>query len=281
VDCFFTLDKLQQRLDELARHEVRARLDMSACQYCSKDLAPAEATDLDAREADWREIVRGESWGTPGKRVWFRVRVTVPKEFAGMAVELRFLGGAASEHGISGYEAMAYVNGRPLRGVDHGHPWLELVRNPVGGEQFMVALNAYSSAPRPPVYYGEVLPAGHLFGGVELVAVDENVRELCRWLTVLVKGVDQLDEEDTFRRRALRLADGAVRQIDFTRMGGNEFGESVRSAVRMLADRAPRELGPQGVGRLNYFGHAHIDTAWLWRVDQTRRKIVQTFCNVL
>lgn len=34
-------------------------------------------------------------------------------------------------------------------------------------------------------------------------------------------------------------------------------------------------------GKLNAVGHAHIDTAWLWPFDETRRKVLRTFSTML
>ncbi len=41
-----------------------------------------------------------------------------------------------------------------------------------------------------------------------------------------------------------------------------------------------RDLYPN-TGSMTVFGHAHIDYAWLWPVDETKRKIIRTFANTV
>jgi carbon-monoxide dehydrogenase large subunit len=55
----------------------------------------------------------------------------------------------------------------------------------------------------------------------------------------------------------------------------------------MLSDNAGRdlvaraELGFDAAHRITATGHAHLDTAWLWPIRETRRKVVRTFANAL
>jgi alpha-mannosidase len=61
-----------------------------------------------------------------------------------------------------------------------------------------------------------------------------------------------------------------------------EAGEAVREARRVVADalgRIKEEYPP--VGRLALTGHAHLDLAWLWPLEETRRKARRTFASVL
>jgi alpha-mannosidase len=58
--------------------------------------------------------------------------------------------------------------------------------------------------------------------------------------------------------------------------------EAVREARRVVASRLARikeEYPP--VGRLALTGHAHLDLAWLWPLEETRRKAKRTFASVL
>jgi alpha-mannosidase len=58
--------------------------------------------------------------------------------------------------------------------------------------------------------------------------------------------------------------------------------KAVREARRVVAERLERirEQYPP-VGRLALTGHAHLDLAWLWPVEETRRKARRTFESVL
>ena len=54
-----------------------------------------------------------------------------------------------------------------------------------------------------------------------------------------------------------------------------ELRAGLRTAVERVRERYPAE------GSLWLTGHAHIDLAWLWPLDETRRKAVRTFETVL
>src|SRR5215211_3059179 len=62
----------------------------------------------------------------------------------------------------------------------------------------------------------------------------------------------------------------------------DEAREVVRKARRVVASRLERigeEYPP--VGRLALTGHAHLDLAWLWPLEETRRKAKRTYASVL
>ena len=63
---------------------------------------------------------------------------------------------------------------------------------------------------------------------------------------------------------------------------GDDTGASVREARdALVADlRALRDRYPQ-TGAIALSGHAHIDLAWLWPIDETRRKAVRTFHSAI
>src|SRR5215207_7121448 len=62
----------------------------------------------------------------------------------------------------------------------------------------------------------------------------------------------------------------------------DEARETVRKARQVVAsclERIREEYPP--VGRLALTGHAHLDLAWLWPLEETRRKAKRTFASVL
>jgi alpha-mannosidase len=62
----------------------------------------------------------------------------------------------------------------------------------------------------------------------------------------------------------------------------DEAREALREARRIVAFRLGRikdEYPP--IGRLALTGHAHLDLAWLWPLEETRRKARRTFASVL
>ena len=72
-----------------------------------------------------------------------------------------------------------------------------------------------------------------------------------------------------------RFDEGAAPLPDELRARIPELREALRTAVERVRARYPAE------GSLWLTGHAHIDLAWLWPLEETRRKAVRTFETVL
>ena len=88
-----------------------------------------------------------------------------------------------------------------------------------------------------------------------------------------------LPEGSTERLRMIRLLDDAFQPVNLQLVGTEEFQQQVEHAIRSIKDGLDA-IGP-GLGRMTLVGHAHIDTAWLWPLSETRRKCGRTFSNVL
>ncbi|ARM75463.1 alpha-mannosidase [Acidianus manzaensis] len=68
--------------------------------------------------------------------------------------------------------------------------------------------------------------------------------------------------------------------LDFSEgMDQKEGNEDFTEALNYLRDKIS-ELGPK-IGSVYAIAHAHMDTAWLWNFDETRRKVARTFSTVL
>ncbi len=62
----------------------------------------------------------------------------------------------------------------------------------------------------------------------------------------------------------------------------DENSEKYVKALNVLRDELRELVSVYGKrGKLIGVGHAHIDTAWLWPFDETRRKVLRTFATIL
>ena len=281
MDYYLTREKLQMRLAELKEHEASAKIELAGWKCKEEELTYEEGASVEANESSWEDFPRGGRWAGPDGLVWFRFHFALPERFAGREVRIRFNMGPNIGVGIFGCEALAFVNGEPRSAVDFGHPCIPLTPKAKGGEEYVVALKAWTNVDRPPIVDIDKPAKEYFFAAADVEAVDAGAKELIAQLTAIYDGTEELDERNAFRQRALRLADQALRSVDFTRPGTEEFYAGCEQAAEMLADRIARELGPQGPGRVNFVGHSHIDAAWLWQKHHTRRKTVQTFTTML
>ena len=206
------------------------------------------------------------------------------KGFGGARTLLRF---------SSGTEACLWLDGVPYAGLDPYHDtapifprewgsrsrargtesidlWVEAACNlPLGATTF------WWDQPEQRARWKESMP-GRL-ECAELVAIDEEVWQFCARFDWLRRMLSCGNAEDARTNDIARGLASIIRAIP----AGTASRRSViaqRGALdRLLRGHSGSQNGVQCVA----IGHAHIDTAWLWRIDETRRKCVRSFATAL
>jgi alpha-mannosidase len=292
------IDPHDPRTPEQRLAHVRARLgDLRAWRV--RDALPLGNWRATPEGGEPVAIAEGDAWPTRTGVVAFdRHTVTFPAEWPLADVRLEL---------DAGGEALAILHskfGQRAFGLDPYHRELAVPALAFG-------LRIEAVARRP---FGEPVPDPR-FGTTRVVWLDADVERLVHRLDVVAEAVAALlaggrDAEAV--DALLDAADGALHGLHLP--SGNEaflprlaahgafardwsapagLGEPwapladeararVRAAdlrLRTALQAARAALPPRG--RAAAVGHAHIDLAWLWPVDETRRKTRRTFGTVL
>jgi alpha-mannosidase len=225
----------------------------------------------------WNPFQLMDRWGGLDQTTWFRMRAVVPPEFAGLRVVAilqpclhTHLKGM--RHNDESGETLAYVNGKPFQGIDKHHDFMVLSDKAKAGEAYDIALEGAA---------GTRYDMTHTFGCADLAVMNADAWEFYWDARVLMDVVEYLPEADTTRRRLFKALFAAVCMVDLQHKGEEAYWESLRRARAFL--KAKRAAFPAGTetGALVLVGHSHIDTAWLWPLRETRRKVGRTFSTVL
>lgn len=244
---------------------------------------PGEPCRVDDLDPDgFGAISVGDPWGPPWGTTWFAVTGEAPVGGAGgtgveVQADIGFTGGLAGFQA----EAAVYVNGRIRCGV---HPRrraipIEVVTAQEGGIEFLIEAAAnpdftFSFTANP---LGDRATAGHaplyVFRGVDLVTFHIEVRELVREISTLNDLMRTLPHGTARRQRLTAILAHALDVLDLDDVPG-----TAELARRVLAEGFAPGAAPDA-HRLSAVGHAHIDTAWLWPMRETRRKCARTFAN--
>ncbi|HZG87080.1 alpha-mannosidase [Paenibacillus sp.] len=275
---WFTEEKLRKHLDDIRGTVHREKRDIRAFRYLEGDfealqrLEGAHAPEFD--DGDWAAFEVGGEWGGYDRTAWFRTEVTVPEEWReGKKLALRFLVGPR-DGGGSTAEALLYVNGEAMQGIDVWHEEAWLPPDVVRSGAFHIALKAWSGVLR--------VPDRRRFKLAQLVVVDECAERLYFLGDTMLKAAVELPETDLRRTKLLKLLNEAALRVDWIRLGTEAYYDSVREAWETLSAsfaelEAAEEIKPKVIG----FGHSHIDMAWLWRLAHSREKASRTFATVL
>ncbi|WP_345762884.1 alpha-mannosidase [Diaminobutyricibacter sp. McL0608] len=279
---------VRQRIDRLVRERLvpaveraRASVAVEAWEVPDEPVPFAQAVTN-----DFAPFAIGQAWGRPWGTVWFRVSGTVPDWRADaddveLVVDLGFTGAQAGFQA----EALVYASDgsilkaiEPLNGYvrldaapgEEFEVFIEAAANPDIGSGFVefrpTVLGRRSTAPTEPLY---------ALRRIDVVHRDREVWGLVQDIWTLEGLALQLAPTSPRRAHVFAALEAMADAVDPSDVAGT--AAQGRAALRPALD-APAAASAH---RIFAVGHAHIDSAWLWPVRETIRKVARTFSNVL
>jgi alpha-mannosidase len=246
--------------------------------------APGEPVPVAEGLAAPREPLHaGDRWGAPWGTSWITVRGTVPAEWAGRTVEaLIDLGFDARMPGFQ-CEGLVYrPGGEPVKGLNPNNQWVRIADAAEGGERVELHVEAAAN----PVILDDFLPTelgeratagdGPLYriARLDLAVFDETVWNLVMDLEVLGELMAELPVDGERRWELLAAVDRALDALDLQQVG------ATAAAARRELEAVLASPANASAHKISAVGHAHIDSAWLWPLRETVRKVARTTANV-
>ncbi|NUK06919.1 alpha-mannosidase [Streptomyces lunaelactis] len=275
--------RLRRVLDERIRPAVYPQ---SVPLQVAVWIAPGEPVPVAEGFAGVPEpIAVGDAWGAPWGTSWFRVTGTVPAEWAGKTVEaILDLG---FDENMPGFQCEGLVHrpdGSPVKGLNPRNQWVRIGAPVAGGEEVQLHIEAASNPvilgypPFLPTRLGDKETAGtdpqYKLARMDLAVFDETVWQLVLDLEVLGELMQELPVEGARRWDILRAIGRALDAVDLQDV--NATAAAARSCLEQVLSTP---AGPTA-HRISAVGHAHIDSAWLWPLRETVRKVARTASNM-
>ncbi|HET9127821.1 MAG TPA: glycoside hydrolase family 38 C-terminal domain-containing protein [Propionibacteriaceae bacterium] len=274
------------RLDGFRRdHRSDLYLETAPVEVTAWEVPDEPVPFATARDADYRPFTVGGVWGRPWGTTWFRVRGEVPASWADVAdavpelvVDLGFEGDRVGFQA----EGLAWrADGTVIKAVEPENQWVR-VGGP--GEGFEVFLEAASNPYVTSEGLVHAMPLGDKrTAGTEpiyrLQRLEVGLRDVPVW--------ELFADVEVLRGLARTLPDGTRRAEIVAALADMldavAWGDLHASAPAARAILAPvlERVATASAHTVHAVGHAHIDSAWLWPVRETRRKCARTFSNVL
>ena len=278
-----TLARIDRYLAEWIRPATyRDRHPLTVEAWC----VPDEPVPFEqARAATYTPHPVGTPWGAPWSTVWFHVTGSVPEGWpsegtrAELVVDLGFLD---QQPGFQAEGAAWSPDGVLLKGIaprNNAVPlpqtsgpvdlYVEAAGNPdVPGNAWTrpTRLGAKETSGTDPLY---VLRA------MDVALLDECVYELVQDTETLRGLVGVLPVSSPRRAQVLRALERMCDVVD-----PDDVSETAAAGRNALAATLAAKATPSA-HVLHAVGHAHIDSAWLWPVRETQRKVARTVANVL
>ncbi|PLV60513.1 alpha-mannosidase [Thermotoga sp. KOL6] len=204
-----------------------------------------------------------------------------------------------------GGETLIFVDGKPYGEINEHHRMLNITPLADGKTHLIEA----QTVPRG--LFGK--PEHPIFSEAYLLVIDEKIKEVLKTLELTIKTAETIDDE-VLSRKLIRLTENFLSKIwiprdtqtylkasqedpgikmeiqnvwsspDFGEFTGMKLPNDLKRNLIEEFEKFKIELekvkrnGP-GYGTVHLVGHAHIDYAWLWPVEETKRKILRTFAN--
>jgi alpha-mannosidase len=244
----YTRERLLQmsaRLREAIYRDIRAADEVLVSPAVDR-ISWEEAQALEYRPA---EI--GERFGPLWATYWFRVRATVPEEWSGGRVELLF---------VSQSEAALWRDGRVLQGLNTG-----------GDGERPDAVLSKAAEPGPLELQIELACNG-MFGARDQPA------ELRRCEIALF---DREAHRRYFDFETLRALEAETRDEAWSGLLREELNRFCNEGDPAVLAALYEHRNATHAHDLAAIGHAHIDSAWLWPLAETHRKLQRSFSSQL
>ena len=274
-------DYTRARVAETAR---RLRALVYAARVAPDELLVSSCVDRitwrEAQELEYRPAAMGERFGPLWATYWFRLAATVPEAWAGRRVDLLWethseatlwLDGRSAQGLNSGPGVIYGANAFTIRGI---RPDAILTSEARGGErleaQVEVACNSEFGALPQQYATGQ----GAVLDVAAIALFDEEAWRLLCDLEVLAELeadiANGLDES-----WAGELLAELNRFCNVWRDDDRETWPAAQAILRALLERR----NGSRVHEVHAIGHAHIDTAWLWPIAETHRKVVRSWSS--
>ena len=235
-------------------------------------------------KSGYTPAVKGNTWGSEKEYCWFKGTYTVPEHLANQQLFLFPLTGFR--------EALLFVDGMP-RGIFNkkithhnfgGHYSILITKGATTGDILDISLEAY---------------AGHNFAGTQPFIDEPRILFDYKIDDFLICTKDELICDTYFNLRTV-LELSATTNDDFRRAELGNCLLACHTIIYYAHEHVEKELFRRHLSQTNkllkealaipndehspmvsIIGHSHMDTAWLWELDETIKKCARTSSNAL
>ncbi len=228
-------------------------------------------------------VEKGWHWGDEGAYCWFVSQLAVSPELAGRDLFIR--------PNIQGYEALVWVNGVPFGTFStkivftgHGNHYCDLLKKaPEAGEVIDIAVEYYAGHAYKgcmPLEEEPLLDYDFAYNGIEICVKNEEIQEFYFNLVTLNQLVDTMPA-NSYRRAEAVNALYKMHEVLYYSVADTDWDTFI-SAMHEAKPFMKAVLASTNASDAPFaavIGHSHMDTAWLWHIDETIKKCARTYSN--
>jgi alpha-mannosidase len=271
----WTLQKAEVRYKLLQTLLYRRQMPLTGYAYmplAGPQVAPPVQPGIDT--STWQPITPPTTFADWRTDFCIRTTFAIPSDWDTSQGPLVIYWLLNRPHSPAGPEALAYIDGEPVCGIDRFHHEIPLNPQLADGKPHNLALHGWTSFSEHSV---EPIPEVQ---SAVLAQVEPAIRHFLALYRMALGTARSLPDNSPVRAGLLNALNAALARLDLQEPFGDRFYACVEDACQAL-ESGIHAAGPAHPGDVAAAGHAHIDVAWLWTLGQTHRKTAHTFRNVL
>lgn len=236
-------------------------------------------------ESLFAPIEKGTIWYGKDTYGWFKTSYIVPDYLDGKDIFIK--------HHIGGYEALLFVNGVTMGTfatkivyTDHGNHYCDLIaKNAKAGDKLDIVIEFYGGHDYPgcqPDSDEGIKDYNFIYDGADICTKNYEISDYYFDLVTVYQVALNLSEESFMRGCAVNALFEVHKKVLYL-LGDTDidsFMEGIRASApdlkKVLAMKSSDSAPETGL-----IGHSHMDTAWLWHVGETEKKVTRTYANAL
>lgn len=231
----------------------------------------------EALQGSFASFSEGRAWGAKGEYGWFRSQFVLPEEHRGKVI--------CSPIGVGG-EALVYFDGKAVGSIDRHHKLVYLsYEAEVGHHTLLVESYAGSGVllegggPIPPSrsVYPPVPEAQQRIHGASVGYIQEEAYQLYHDVFTLTNLLEVLEPTSLQAESIVSALMQFSRVVDFE--GSHEAMVASFSEARAILSPLLAWKNGSCAPLFTVFGQSHIDLAWKWSTEETKRKCGRTYAN--
>jgi alpha-mannosidase len=243
-----------------------------------------------SENSSWKQANIGLKWGKEWSSAWFKGTYEIPDFLRGKKLFV-----SAQTDAV---ETLFWVNGKPKGIFTHAieaenrgnHHTLLLTGDAEAGISYELAFESYAGHPCVGTQPYENFqlnddynkPYERLFKSIDIMTCREDVKSFVFDLRTLNQ-LASSEMVDDFRRGS--IVNGLLEIFTLLIQSPEEVPEPIWQTGIMKASKIMKLLlakkNADSAPKAGLIGHSHMDTAWLWTIDETIRKCARTYSNVL
>lgn len=282
-DASLTTGRVKRVLEERIRPAIYSDsvpLHVSWHELPGEPIPPAEGLQL-----EYAPTTVGTPWGAAWGTTWFHLTGTVPSHWAGKRVEAVI--DLGFDINMTGFQCEGLIyrpDGITIKALNPRNQWVPIAEKAAGDEEVDLYLEAASNPvlldyhPFLPTEQGDITTSSarklYTTRRMDLAVFEPVVHELALDLEVLFDLQEQLPLGPR-KAQILQAMDNALDQLDLQRI--TETAQAARDQLTEVLS-APAE---HSAHKISAIGHSHIDSAWLWPLRETIRKVSRTCSSMV